>query len=322
MRCVWFSEAGPSSVLTVGWQPDPVPDAGEVLVQVHICAVTRADVAERSGTASALLTDRNIPHRDGAGVIVAVGAGVDARRVGEHVWVFNATRGTAAELCAVPDAQAVTLNPGVPFESAACMGQTALPAFDAVFGDGGVMGHSVLVLEGATPFGQAAIRLAHQGGAHVIATADTPATAMAATEAGAHAVVDSSAPDLARRILDETETDGIARVIDSDLAAHAVLAGVVLAPSGTIACVGSSGDPILPYTDLATKGGRVEFIAPMRMPPQRRAAALSGIAEGLRDGWLHPRLAAVYPLLRIRDAHDLCASGSAIGNVLMQIGNN
>ncbi len=322
MRCAWFAETGPSSVLTVGWQPAPTPGRGEVLVRLHACAVTAAEVAERSGAIQIALGERNIPHRDGAGVVAAVGFGVDTRRVGEHVWVFGAASGTAAELCVVPDAQAITMDPSVPFESAACMGQTALPAFDAVFGDGGVMGLSVLVLGGATPFGQAAIRLAHQGGAQVIATTDTPATAVTAMEAGAHAVVNDGAPNLAAQILSELESGGIARVIDADLAVHADLAAQVLAPLGVIACVGSSRNPVLPHAELAAKGARVEFIQPRLMPQQRRVAALAGIAEGLRDGWLHPRLAAVFPLLRIRDAHDLCESGTAIGSILLETGNS
>ena len=57
----------------------------------------------------------SFPHSDGSGVVDAVGEGVDARRVGQRVWIYGAQSyrpfGTAAELTVVPADQAVELPP-------------------------------------------------------------------------------------------------------------------------------------------------------------------------------------------------------------------
>jgi len=92
---------------------------------------------------------RVIPHSDGAGVIDAVGDGVDAARVGERVWVYGAQSyrafGTAAQLVVLPADQAVALPDGVSDELGACLGIPGITAHRAVFSDGPVDGQTVLV---------------------------------------------------------------------------------------------------------------------------------------------------------------------------------
>jgi NADPH2:quinone reductase len=60
-----------------------------------------------------------IPHSDGAGIVEAVGEGVEARRVGQRVWVMNAQWqrpfGTAAEYVVLPQKYVVPLPDGVDF---------------------------------------------------------------------------------------------------------------------------------------------------------------------------------------------------------------
>jgi len=79
----------------------PEPGPGEVLVRVHASGVNPTDYKARSGAVPRPIDDYQIPHQDGAGVIEAVGAGVDSGRVGERVWLWLAAVGrrcgTAAE---------------------------------------------------------------------------------------------------------------------------------------------------------------------------------------------------------------------------------
>ena len=102
----------------VGDLPDPEPGPGEVRVRIAASAVNPTDTKARSGRKGnmAMPFPRVIPHQDGAGVIEAVGAGVDSGRVGERVWLWLAAAGrrcgTAAEWTSVPARQAVTLPDG------------------------------------------------------------------------------------------------------------------------------------------------------------------------------------------------------------------
>ncbi|NNE85974.1 MAG: alcohol dehydrogenase catalytic domain-containing protein, partial [Alphaproteobacteria bacterium] len=82
MRAAWHGEFGPADVLQIGELDTPQPAEGEVLVRVHASGINPLDVKKRAGARGALEVDRAIPHYDGAGVIEAVGAGVDAARVG------------------------------------------------------------------------------------------------------------------------------------------------------------------------------------------------------------------------------------------------
>ncbi|MET9211565.1 MULTISPECIES: alcohol dehydrogenase catalytic domain-containing protein [unclassified Nocardia] len=92
MLASWYDEQGPAAdVLRTGELSDPAPGPGEVRVKVTVSGVNPGDTKKRRGwTGSAMPYPRVIPHSDAAGVIDAVGDGVDARRTGQRVWVYGA----------------------------------------------------------------------------------------------------------------------------------------------------------------------------------------------------------------------------------------
>lgn len=79
---MWFEKFGAArDVLVVGDKPAPVAGPGEVLVKSRTSGVNPSDVKKRAGSLNLLDDGYVIPNSDGAGVIEAVGAGVDAQRV-------------------------------------------------------------------------------------------------------------------------------------------------------------------------------------------------------------------------------------------------
>ena len=118
MRAAWYEHRGPASeTLVVGEMPDVEPAAGEVRIKIEVSGLSPGDVKKRSGWLGAPMPyPRVIPHSDGAGMIDAVGTGVDASRVGQRVWCYGAQSyrpfGTAAEYVTVPEALAVALPSG------------------------------------------------------------------------------------------------------------------------------------------------------------------------------------------------------------------
>ncbi|MFN5256607.1 MAG: alcohol dehydrogenase catalytic domain-containing protein, partial [Limnohabitans sp.] len=88
MQAAWYTRNGEAQdVMVVGELPTPSPQAGEVWVRLATSGVNPSDVKSRR--ARALTDPLIVPHSDGAGVIEAVGAGVNAARVGERVWLWN-----------------------------------------------------------------------------------------------------------------------------------------------------------------------------------------------------------------------------------------
>ena len=151
MRAAWFESFGAATdVLQVGDLETPVAGPGEVLVRMHASGVNPSDVKKRAGSFPSLLDEGLvIPNSDGAGVIEAVGDGVDAGRVGERVWLFQAQFarrfGTAAEYLAIDTSRAAKLPDTTSFEVGACLGIPVMTAHRAVFADGDVSGQTVLI---------------------------------------------------------------------------------------------------------------------------------------------------------------------------------
>ena len=114
MKAVWYDAQGPAdAVLHYGELPTPQPAPGEVRVRLRASAVNPADANRRAGRLHGMDFPRIIPNSDGAGVVDAVGEGVDPRRIGQRVWLYFGQRGrpfgTAAEYCVVPAERAVRL---------------------------------------------------------------------------------------------------------------------------------------------------------------------------------------------------------------------
>ena len=148
MRAAWFESFGSAQdVLQLGEQETPSAGPGEVLVRVTTSGVNPSDVKKRAGSFPNLLDGGFvIPNSDGAGVIEAVGEGVDSSRVSERVWIYQAQYGrrfgTAAEYVAIDSNRAPVLPDNASFEVGACLGIPAMTAHRCVFADGSVAGQT------------------------------------------------------------------------------------------------------------------------------------------------------------------------------------
>lgn len=158
MRAASFRKFGPAAeIFEFGDLPTPEAGPGEVLVRLHASGINPLDVKFRAGDRGPLGGDFAIPHYDGAGVIEAVGDGVDAGRIGERVWVFEAriarTHGTAAEYIVIESWRAAPLGDALSFEEGACLGIPAVTAWLSVARGGELTGKDVLVTGGAGAVG-------------------------------------------------------------------------------------------------------------------------------------------------------------------------
>jgi NADPH2:quinone reductase len=267
---------------------------------------------------------RIVPHSDGAGVIDAVGAGVDASRIGERVWIWNGAwrrpYGTAAQFIALPSVQAVRLPEGVDFDAAACFGIPALTALQAMLVDGGVAGKRVLVAGGAGAVGHYAVQFARGLGARqVIASVSSDAKAAIAREAGADAAVDYRAAGFADQVAALTG-GGVDRIVEVDFGANVKADLAMLRPGGEIVVYGSGSAEIpIPFVDSILKGVAVRFFIVYELSAADRERACALLTAMLARGALQHRVAERLPLDRVAQAHQLVESGRVIGNVVLTI---
>jgi NADPH2:quinone reductase len=304
----------------------PEPGPGEVLVRLHTSAINPSDVKKRAGAFPDLLDEGFIiPNSDGAGVIEAVGDGVDKNRKGERVWVYQAQHerrfGTAAEYVAISSNCAPRLTEDAGFDTGACLGIPAMTAHRAVFADGDVEGQVLLVMGGAGRVGHYAIQWAHQAGATVVSTASNPDDKEACLSAGADHVVDHRADDFARQVLGANGNKPIDRVIDLEFGTNLPVSIAVLKTGGTIAAYGSARnpEPVLPFYKMMYKDLTLHTIIVYAMPDSAKDHAVADINSALSHGSLQHRVAHSMPLADIAAGNEIVEAGEVRGAVILNI---
>lgn len=327
MRATWFESFGSArDVLQVGEKDEPEVGAGEVLVRIATSGINPSDVKKRAGSFPNLLDlGYVIPNSDGAGVIEAVGQGVDAGRIGERAWIYQAQYGrrfgTAAEYVAIDASRAPRLPDNAGFEVGACMGIPAMTAHRCVFADGDVTGQTILVTGGAGRVGHYAIQWASQAGATVIASASNDKDKAACVAAGAAHVVNHRDEGFVDQILAANEGLPVDRIVDVEFGANLAASIAVLRIGGTIATYSSTQvtEPKLPFFEMMYKDITLRFVIVYAMPEEAKEHAIADINEALAADKLQHRIAHTLPLAEIAKGNELIEQGTIRGAVVLTI---
>ncbi|GAA1493301.1 NADPH:quinone reductase [Curtobacterium herbarum] len=339
MRSIVYSQPGTSAVLSLADRPVPEPGDGEVRVRVVVSGVNPTDWKARQGGTygDGLPFPEITPNQDGAGIVDAVGPGVEGLSVGDHVWLFMAAAsrptGTAQEYTVVPATRVAPLPEGVSFDVGASLGVPAMTAHRALtvhedgparLAPGALSGRIVLVAGGAGAVGHAAIQLARWAGATVIATISSDDKAALARAAGAHHTVnyrDDDAADQIRAIA----PDGVHIVVEVSIPANADLDAAVLANHGVVSMYADNGGDAasIPVRPNMSINARYQFLLLYTIGDAALAAAAEDVTAALRDGVLPVGEDAGLPLLRFplaetAAAHD-AVQGDAVGKVLIDV---
>jgi len=332
MKAVYYETKGTAQqVLQLAERDLPEPQAGEVRVRIHVSAVNPSDTKSRGGYRGQVTMPfpQITPHQDGAGVIDAVGAGVDAARVGQRVWVYEATLGrafgTCAEYTTVPEHKAVALPDHTDFEAGACMGIPAMTAHRCVLADGPVRGKIVLVQGGAGAVGFYAVQIAKLEGVLVIATVSRDEQAAQARLAGADHVINYKTENVSQRVKEITGLDsGLDRVIEVAFGVNLATDVALLKTDGIIASYASDAihEPTVPFWTMMAKGLVLRFVLVYAMSRQAHDEAARYITDALQAKRFKHQVFARYgfTLDEVVAAHEATESMSHVGKVLIQVG--
>ncbi|MFI6331724.1 NADPH:quinone reductase [Micromonospora chersina] len=332
MRAIVYETNGDASVLQLVDRPVPEPGRGEVLVRMAVAGVNPTDWKARR--AWPLPQGWQIPGQDGAGVIEAVGEGVDQILIGERVWLWEAAWqrpwGTASEYTVVPVRHAVSLGSasfdlgaalGIPFMTAhRCL--TAGEFMPDKLHAGALSDHVVLVQGGAGAVGNAAIQLARWADACVIATVSSPEKAQLAAAAGASFVVNYREQDVVEEVR-KIAPDGVHTIVEVSAAQNAA-ADVQLLRTGGAVCVyaDDGGEQVtLPIRPLMMPNARWQFVLIYTAPKAAKAQAVTDIAAAVAQGAVRVGEEAGLPLHHhtldaARAAHE-AVENSVVGKVLI-----
>ena len=327
MRAIGYDQFGAAQdVLKIIELPDPIPAAGEVVVELTYSGVNPSDVKARAGLrpgVSKPAFDLIVPHSDGSGVITAVGTRVDEARIGERVWVWNGQwarpYGTMAEFIVLPQDQAVTLPDEISMECGATFGIPGLTAAHCLLGGGDITGKTVLVCGGAGAVGHIAVQLAKWKGAEVIATASVKNHACV-REAGADHVLEYTSPNLAKEIK-AICPEGIDRAVELEFGVNASLLGEVMRPMGTVAAYGSALDmtPKLPFGQYLFKALKIDISLIYILPAPERYNAINALHAAQIDGAFTSSIDQIYDFENCAQAHDEVLGGGRAGASLIRL---
>lgn len=235
MKAVRYHSYGGSDVLVYEEADRPIPDAGQVVVQVAGTSYNDADAGLRAGFRQDVvpLTFPHIPNVDMAGVITEVGEGVTGWRVGDAVVaVLPVTApGAAAEYVAAPAEMLASAPRTVELADAAALPLVGLTAWQSLFEHASLQpGHEILINGAGSAVGGYAVQLAVQAGATVTATA-SPRSHDRIRSYGAQRIIDYTQTPVAQTVA-EQQFDVVLNLAPSSPEENMELANMV-ADSGT-----------------------------------------------------------------------------------------
>ena len=326
MRAIALNGFGGPEVLVESSRPEPVPAAGEMLVNVTASGINRPDVLQRKGAYAPPAGASDLPGLEIAGTV----AGGDPAELaaagfalGDRVCALVAGGGYA-QRCVAPIVQCLPSPAGLSDIEAASLPETFFTVWSNVFDRGGLQsGQTLLIQGGSSGIGVTAIQLGKAFGAKVIVTAGTDDKVAACLALGADVGINYKTHDFVAEVKAATGGHGANVVLDmvaGDYLAREMQCTaedgriVIIAVQGGVKCEVNAGEVLrrrLTITGSTLRPRPIAFKGAI-------AAALRQRVWPLIDaGQIKPVIHSVFPAAQASDAHALMESGQHIGKIVL-----
>jgi NADPH2:quinone reductase len=324
MRAVLCKEFGPPESLVVEDIDPPEAGPGQVVIDVHACAVNFPDVLIIQNLYQFKPPLPFSPGAEVAGVVRAAADDVEGVRVGDRVFASPGWGGLAEQVAVaatscVPVPEGIDLVPASAFLYAYGTSHHALKDRAAL-----QAGETLLVLGAAGGVGLAAVELGAQMGAAVIAAASTDEKLALCRERGAAMTINYSTEDLKTRVRELTDGRGVDIVYDAVGGPYSEPALRSTAWDGRYLVVGFAAGEIprvplnLPLLKQCSIVG-VFWGAFVGREPERHWRNVEELLELWRSGAIRPHVSATYPLERAGEAIRELADRKAQGKVVVTV---
>ncbi|WP_078429128.1 NADPH:quinone reductase [Alkalihalobacterium alkalinitrilicum] len=319
MKAVAYQKYGGPEVLEVIEVEKPVPKEGEVLIKVGASGVNPVDTYFRSGVRP---VDHfpYIPHFDLGGTIAEVGPNVEKWKVGDRVWGTN-INGTSAEYVVATESNIFSLADHLSEEDGAALSMAFMTAYIALFHRARISaGETILIYGAAGAVGNAAVQLAKNHGATVIATASSSGKAKIAQDAGADKVILYTETSLVDAVQEFTNNNGVSVILDMSLSENIEQNFEVLTYGGRIVTIGSpkNNTPVLPWRLLNMKNASLIGVLLFTSDPKEFKEAGEEVSQLFAEKKLTTHIAKVFNFEEAQEAHQALESKKYSGNILIK----
>jgi len=347
MKAVRIHQFGGPEVLTYEDVPDPQPRKDHVLVRVRACALNHLDIWVRKG-----LPGVKLPHilgSDVAGEVVEAGEYVGGFKTGQRVLLApmhycghcekcvaglqnqcraftvlgNGVDGGDCELIAVPAANVIPIPDSLDFNQAASVPLVFVTAWHMLVGRAGIRpGQTVLVLGASSGVGIAAIQMAKDAGARVLATASSAERLERLREYGLDEGINYREDDFALRVRELTSGQGADVIVDSVGGSNLQKSLLALAYRGRCVSFGDAGREESASLDISSMRGQNQaftsfFLGAELFLGTRAHAVIETILQDVAADRWRVVIDRTYPLADAEEAHAYIESRQAFGRVLL-----
>jgi NADPH2:quinone reductase len=318
MKAVLVPEFGGPEVLTLKEIPTPSPAAGQVLVRIHAAGVNPYDTYMRNGTYAIKPPLPYTPGSDGAGVVEAVGEGVNWVKPGDRVYVAKTLTGAYAEFALTLESQVHPLPAKITYAQGAGVWVPYGTAYHALYQCARARAGETLLIHGASGgVGIASVQIARAMGMTVLGTAGTKKGLELVKREGAHHVFDHTQPGYLEQILKATSGQGVNLILEMLANVNLAKDLKLLAFQGRVVVIGSRGDVTITPRDLMTRRASIHSFTLWGITEAEDKEIHAGIVAGLEDGTLRPIVGKELPLAEAARAHKEVMEPGAFGKIVL-----
>lgn len=329
MKAIQMREPGGPDVLSLVDLSQPELSAEtDILVRLEAAGVNPVDTKIRARGTLVPETLTAVLGCDGAGVVEAVGAGVQRFKPGDEVWFchggLGGPHGNYAEYIVVDEAIAQPKPASLDFVQAAAAPLVLITAWEALYDRAGLHeGQQVLIHAGAGGVGHVAIQLARLAGARVATTVSGPDKASFVHELGAEYAINYREESLLHGLSDWTGGRGVDVAFDTvgpEVLRQTIPAMAVYGDLVTLLDPGSGLD----FKEARNRNLRISLA--LMLTPQlkglsdalaHQGAILRQCGELFDAGKLRVEVAETFPLARAAAAHRRLEAGGAMGKLVL-----
>ena len=326
MQVIEITSFGAPDVLRLGARATPVPNAGELLIQVSASGVNRPDVLQRTGNYPVPPGASDIPGLEVAGVIVEgdlQAMALAGFKLGDRVCALVAGGGYAA-LCVAPIGQCLPVPKGLSDIEAASLPETFFTVWSNVFERAYLQkGETLLIQGGSSGIGVTAIQMAKALGATVIVTAGTDDKCAACLALGADHAINYKTADFVEEVKKLTNGLGVNVILDMVAGSYVAREIMCLAEDGRLVIIAVQGGVKAEFNAGLVLRKRLTITGSTLRP--RSLEFKTAIAQALKDkvwplvisGAIKPVIHSTFAAADAAAAHTLMESNAHVGKIVL-----